>query len=165
MIKAPKIPQRGTLEHLHCRIFLHPDGFHYCIVGLSRFFSGVISIPRKVCVLHRDSLVRHTFMEQINIIMYTLDEIKLILAKAKPELQKKYPLSELGVFGSYARGDADENSDIDVLVDFDGRIAGMKYITLVHEIAALFKIKVDVVSKGGIKPKYYKFVSEDLIYV
>jgi uncharacterized protein len=97
--------------------------------------------------------------------MYTLDEIKSILAKAKPELQKKYPLSELGIFGSYARGDADESSDIDVLVDFNDRIAGMKYITMAHEIAALFKTKVDVVSKGGIKPKYFKFVSEDLIYV
>lgn len=97
--------------------------------------------------------------------MYTLDEIKSILAKAKPELQKKYPLSELGIFGSYARGEADENSDIDVLVDFNDRIGGMKYITLAHEIAALFKARVDVVSKGGIKPKYFKFVSEDLIYV
>ena len=37
--------------------------------------------------------------------MYTLDEIKYILAKAKPELQKKYPISELGIFGSYARGE------------------------------------------------------------
>lgn len=97
--------------------------------------------------------------------MYTLDEIKFILAKAKPELQKKYPLSKLGIFGSYARGDFNEKSDIDMLVDFDDRIAGMKYITLAHEIASLFKIKVDVVSMGGIKPKYFKYVSEDLIYV
>ena len=96
--------------------------------------------------------------------MYTLDEIKSILAKAKPELQKKYPLSELAVFGSYARGDADEHSDIDVLVDFNG-VIGMKYFDLIDDISVLFKTKVDVVSKGGIKPKYFKFVSEDLIYV
>ena len=97
--------------------------------------------------------------------MYTLNEIKSILAKAKPALQQKYPLSKLGVFGSYARGDATEKSDIDVLVNFNGTIAGIKYISLAQEIAALFNIKVDVVSKGGIKPKYFKFVAEDLIYV
>lgn len=97
--------------------------------------------------------------------MYTLEQIKIILAKAKPDLQKKYPLSTLGIFGSYARGDASENSDIDVLVDFNSAIGGMKYISLAHEIADLFSIKVDVVSKDGIKPKYFKYVSEDLIYV
>ena len=66
--------------------------------------------------------------------MYTLDEIKYILAKAKPELQKKYPISELGIFGSYARGEADENSDIDVLVDFNG-VIGMKYFDLIDDIS------------------------------
>ena len=96
--------------------------------------------------------------------MYTLDEIKSILAKAKPELQKKYPLSELGIFGSYARGDADENSDIDVLVDFDG-VMGMKYFDLIDDISILFKTKVDVVSKRGIKPNYFVFVKGDLQYV
>jgi predicted nucleotidyltransferase len=96
--------------------------------------------------------------------MYTLDEIKSILAKAKPELQKKYPLSELAVFGSYARGDADEHSDIDVLVDFNG-VIGMKYFDLIDDISVLFKTKVDVVSRRGIKPNYLPFVKEDLQYV
>lgn len=97
-------------------------------------------------------------------IMYTLQQIKEILAKAKPELQKKYPLSELGIFGSYARGDATEESDIDVLVDFNDRI-GIKFLSLVFEIEELFHKKVDVVSRGGIKPNYFKYVEEDLIYV
>jgi predicted nucleotidyltransferase len=88
--------------------------------------------------------------------MYTLDEIKSILAKAKPELQKKYPLSELGIFGSYARGD--------VLVDFNG-VIGMKYFDLIDDIALLFNTKVDVVSKRGIKPTYLPFVKDDLQYV
>ncbi len=96
--------------------------------------------------------------------MYTLHQIKEILAEAKPTLQKKYPLSELGIFGSYARGDAHEKSDIDVLVDFNGRI-GMKFFSLAFEIEDLFNTKVDVVSRGGIKPKYFKYVEEDLIYV
>ena len=96
--------------------------------------------------------------------MYTLDEIKSILAKAKPALQKKYPLSELGIFGSYARGDADENSDIDVLVNFNA-VIGMQYFDLIDDISLLFNTKVDVVSKRGIKPNYFRFVNDDLQYV
>jgi len=96
--------------------------------------------------------------------MYTLDEIKSILTEAKPELQKKYPLSELGIFGSYARGDANESSDIDVLVDFNG-VIGMQYFDLIDDISLLFNAKVDVVSKRGIKPNYFRFVNDDLQYV
>ena len=96
--------------------------------------------------------------------MYTLDEIKSILATAKPELQKKYPLSELGIFGSYARWDANENSDIDVLVDFND-VIGMRYFDLIDDISLLFNTKVDVVSKRGIKPNYFRFVNDDLQYV
>jgi len=96
--------------------------------------------------------------------MYTLDEIKSILTEAKPELQKKYPLSELGIFGSYARGDANESSDIDVLVDFNG-VIGMQYFDLIDDISLLFNAKVDVVSKRGIKTNYFRFVNDDLQYV
>ena len=96
--------------------------------------------------------------------MYTLQQIVDILAKAKPELQKKYPLSELAIFGSYARGDATEESDIDVLVDFNDKI-GIEFISLAFDIEDLFKAKVDVVSKGGIKPAYFEYVAQDLIYV
>lgn len=96
--------------------------------------------------------------------MYTLQQIKEILIKAKPELQKKYPLSQLGIFGSYVRGDATLESDIDVLVDFNDKI-GIEFISLVFDIEDLFNTKVDVVSKGGIKPTYFEFVAQDLIYV
>ncbi|MEI9909318.1 MAG: nucleotidyltransferase family protein [Bacteroidota bacterium] len=84
--------------------------------------------------------------------MYTLDQILKILREKKPDLQKRYPISELGVFGSYARGDNNENSDIDILVDFNGRI-GIKFISLAHELEDTFRMKIDLVSRGGIKPQ------------
>ena len=48
--------------------------------------------------------------------MFTLQNIMQILRKHKPELEKKYPISGLGVFGSYARGEATAESDIDIAV-------------------------------------------------
>ena len=96
--------------------------------------------------------------------MYTLDQILKTLKEKKPDLQKRYPISELGVFGSYARGDYNEKSDIDILVDFNGRI-GIEFISLAHELEDLFRQKIDLVSRGGIKPRYLPYVEKNLIHV
>lgn len=97
--------------------------------------------------------------------MYTTNQILAILREKKEYLQKKYPISELGIFGSYARGDFNEKSDIDILVDFDKRIDGFEYIRLAHELEDTFKQKVDVVSRRGIKPRYLPYVEKSLIHV
>lgn len=97
--------------------------------------------------------------------MYTTDQILTILKEKKSLLQKRYCLSELGVFGSYARGDFNEKSDIDILVDFNGRIDGFDYIRLAHELEDAFSQKVDVVSRKGIKPQYLPYVEKSLIHV
>ncbi|GGC18753.1 hypothetical protein GCM10011386_08260 [Parapedobacter defluvii] len=54
--------------------------------------------------------------------VYTKEYIINRLKKLKPSLQKRYPISELGLFGSVARGEHSETSDIDVLVDFSDSI-------------------------------------------
>jgi predicted nucleotidyltransferase len=97
--------------------------------------------------------------------MYSTARILEILKDRKPDLQKRYPISELGLFGSYARGDFNEQSDIDILVDFNGRIDGFDYIRLAHELEDAFNFKIDMVSRKGIKPKYLPFVEKNLIHV
>jgi len=96
--------------------------------------------------------------------MYTLEQILQILKEKKPDLQKRYPISELGVFGSYARGDNNENSDIDILVDFNDRV-GIRFISLAHDLEDTFKAKIDLVSRRGIKPGYLPYVEKNLIHV
>lgn len=83
--------------------------------------------------------------------MYNTQQIVNILKSQKKELEKKYPISELALFGSYARGDNHEYSDIDILVDFNGRI-GIEFISLAHELEDIFNTKIDLVSRKGIKP-------------
>jgi predicted nucleotidyltransferase len=97
--------------------------------------------------------------------MYTTEQILKILQDKKPHLQKKYPISELGIFGSYARGDFNEKSDIDILVDFNKRIDGFDYICLAHELEDAFSHKIDIVSRKGIKPQYLPYVEKSLIHV
>ncbi|HWZ02421.1 MAG TPA: nucleotidyltransferase family protein [Mucilaginibacter sp.] len=96
--------------------------------------------------------------------MYNKDQIINILKDQKKELEKKHPISELALFGSYARGDNHDKSDIDILVDFNGRI-GIEFITLAQELEDIFHTKVDLVSRRGIKPRYLPFVEKNLIHV
>ncbi|MGK9127382.1 nucleotidyltransferase family protein [Olivibacter sp. SA151] len=97
--------------------------------------------------------------------MYEKAQILKILKAKKQELVRKYHVSELGLFGSYARGDYSVESDIDILVDFDKRIDGFEYIRLAHELEDLFHQKVDLVSRKGIKPLYLPYVENSLVHV
>ncbi len=96
--------------------------------------------------------------------MYTLPQILATLRRHKPELQKKYPIAGLAVFGSYARGEATDKSDLDIAVDISGPM-GLNFIAMADEINSLFTINVDVVPKRSIKPEYLMYVEKDILYV
>lgn len=86
-----------------------------------------------------------------------------MLRQHKPELQRKYPIGKLGVFGSYARGEATEKSDIDIAVEITGPM-GLDFVTMADEIEELFGIKTDVVPLRAIKPQYMVYVQKDIVY-
>lgn len=91
--------------------------------------------------------------------------ILAILKRAKPSLEKKYGVKDMALFGSYSRDTAiPGKSDIDVMVDFSQPI-GLAFVDLADELEELLKMKVDLVSRKGIKPKYFSVIEPDLIYV
>ncbi len=86
------------------------------------------------------------------------------LRKLKPVLQQNYGLSEIALFGSYSRDEQTQESDIDIMVDFSSPI-GIEYFNLVYTLNDAFKNwKVQVVSKKGIKQKYFDRLKQDLLY-
>ena len=95
--------------------------------------------------------------------MLTLQNILLTLRNHLPELQKKYPIGRLGVFGSYARGEATENSDIDIAVELKGPM-GLNFVAMAEEIEDLLGKKTDVVPLRSIRPTYLEFVQKDIVY-
>lgn len=97
-------------------------------------------------------------------VMTTLSDIKETLKSHKDRLSSKYGLSNIAIFGSYGRGQQTADSDIDILVDFKQPI-GIEFIDLAEELERLLKIKVDLVSKNGVKPDYFKQIETDLNYV
>ena len=82
----------------------------------------------------------------------------------KPELERKYPITSIGVFGSYARGEANHESDIDIAVDING-IMGLSFVAMADEIEAILGIKTDVIPLRSIKPEYLPGIEKDIIYV
>lgn len=86
------------------------------------------------------------------------------LSKLKVRLKERYPISSMALFGSYARNEQTDTSDIDIMVEFDGKI-GIRFIDLANEIEKALGLKVDLVSKKGIKEQYLNTILSDLIYV
>jgi len=70
----------------------------------------------------------------------------------------------LAIFGSYSREESTDDSDLDILVEFNGKI-GIRFIDLADEIEEIVGLKVDLVSRNGIKVGYLKAINPDLIYV
>ena len=96
--------------------------------------------------------------------MKSLPEILNILKANKTDLQARYPIRALGVFGSVSRNEQHEGSDVDVLVDVAPEI-GLGFIDLAEELERLLAEKVDLVSTRAIRPQYSSIIHRDLIYV
>lgn len=96
--------------------------------------------------------------------MRTLEEIKSTLDRHKQQLFAEYPIKSLAIFGSYARNEQMDGSDIDIMVEFKDQI-GIRFIDLADDIERLLGYNVDLVSKNGIKDRYYQAIKADLIYV
>ena len=96
--------------------------------------------------------------------MKPLKEIKYVLRDHRDELFSVYPIQSLAIFGSYARNEQDENSDLDIIVEFNGKI-GIRFVDLAEDLENIIGVKVDLVSRKGIKEKYYQSILPDLVYV
>jgi predicted nucleotidyltransferase len=97
--------------------------------------------------------------------MKTLNEIKQVLSVQKQSLCTKYQITELGVFGSYARGEQTEVSDVDILVDYEIAPTLIMLVELRDYLSQLFDLKVDVVTKNGLKSRIRERVLAEVVYI
>ena len=96
--------------------------------------------------------------------MEQLSEIKQVLQQLKPELSKRFHVQSLGLFGSVVRDDFSPTSDIDIIVDFNQPV-GIEFIDLADYIEQRLQKKVDLVSRRGVKDKYFKAIEREIVYV
>lgn len=93
-----------------------------------------------------------------------LAEIQHLLKQLKPELSRRFHVQTLGLFGSVVRADFSSSSDIDIIVDF-ARPIGIEFVDLGEYMEQQLKKKVDLVSRQGLKEKYFKAIEQEIVYV
>ena len=97
--------------------------------------------------------------------MKTLNEIRQVLSLQKQSICEIYRITEIGIFGSYTRGDETETSDIDILVDYQTAPTLIMLVELRDYLSQLFGIKVDIVTKNGLKPRIRERVLAEVVYI
>jgi predicted nucleotidyltransferase len=99
--------------------------------------------------------------------MKTLDEIKKTLSAHRNELKRKYKIKEIGVFGSYVRGEQKRKSDVDILVEFEGSstLSLLDFVGLENHLSDILGVKVDLVEKTALKPRIGKRILEEVVVV
>jgi len=88
-----------------------------------------------------------------------------ILARSKAELTERYGVNSLALFGSTARGTAGKDSDIDVLVGFDGPATSERYFGVQFYLEDLLGKPVDLITERALRPELKPFIERDRINV
>jgi predicted nucleotidyltransferase len=93
------------------------------------------------------------------------DEILEILEDVKAEAMRRYKGDIKGVFGSYARGDEQEDSDVDVLVDFGENASLFDLVGLELFLEEKLHHKVDVVPQSSLREEIKPYVLKEIVYL
>lgn len=96
--------------------------------------------------------------------METKSEVIMKLKEIKPLLFNEYSVKSIGLFGSYADETNTEDSDIDILVEFEKPI-GWKFFTLELYLERILGRKVDLVTKNGLKDQIKNQILNQMEFV
>ena len=88
-----------------------------------------------------------------------------LLAQSKPELQDRFGVTRLALFGSTARDGAKSGSDIDILVAFDGPATSKRYFGVQFYLEDLFGYPVDLITEKALRSELRPFIEQERINV
>ena len=96
--------------------------------------------------------------------MTDLAKIRQILQTQKPYLYQKYGVTEIGVFGSYVRGEQNVDSDLDILISLTDppRISLLGLVDLQHYLSDLLGLNVDVALKDNLKKRIGRRILQEV---
>ena len=95
----------------------------------------------------------------------TLDELKVALQLLKPVLKERFKVETLDIFGSYARGEQSEESDVDILVTYSQMVSFFTVYDLKMYLQRKLRVKVDIISKKFLNPYLKNHVLQEAIPV
>jgi len=100
-------------------------------------------------------------------VMKEINEIKNEIAGVQDKLNRDFDVTEIGLFGSYVRGEARNDSDLDILISLkpEHTVGLIKFNSLKEFLSDLLHIKVDLVLKDSLKPALKKYILNEVIYL
>lgn len=93
------------------------------------------------------------------------DEVLKLLTQHKPELVKRFGITDLALFGSTVRNEARPDSDIDVLVSFDGPATSKRYFGVQFYLEDLLGSPIDLVTDKALRPQLRPYIEASAIHV
>ena len=97
--------------------------------------------------------------------MKDLEKIRKKLTAHKAELTSRFGISSLGIFGSYARGEQKENSDIDILARYEKMPGYFDYIRAENYLSELLGIKVELTIDEDLNPVISRNIANEVVFV
>ena len=97
--------------------------------------------------------------------MKNIKDIEIIIQQHKKELEEKFGLKKIGIFGSYVRGDQVQDSDIDILVEIERPMGFITFIKLENYLSQILDSKVEIVTKKALKPYIGRRILQEVQYV
>lgn len=97
--------------------------------------------------------------------MGILAKIRKILTEHKKELEERFKVKEIGIFGSYVRDEQKKRSDVDILVEFKEPVGLFEFLDLEEYLQRLIGRRVDLVSKKALKPRIGEYILKEVVYI
>ncbi len=95
--------------------------------------------------------------------MKKYSDLAELLHQHLPELQKRFGVKSMGIFGSYVRGEQRTDSDLDILVDYNKLPSLFEFIHLEDYLSQLVGVEVDLVMEDGLKPRIGERILQEVI--
>jgi hypothetical protein len=95
----------------------------------------------------------------------TRDQILDFLRQHKPEMHERFGVTMIGLFGSYARGDAHEGSDVDIAVELEGDRLFRKFFALEFFLKSNLNMEIDLGIASALKPIARERIAKEIQYV
>lgn len=92
-------------------------------------------------------------------------EVLALLRAHKPRIMSQFGVTELAMFGSFARGEATETSDLDILARFEGPATSRQYFGVQFYIEDLVGCDVDLVTSKALRAELRPYIEQEAVYV
>lgn len=87
------------------------------------------------------------------------------MSEHKKELRERFKVKEIGIFGSYIRGEQRKRSDIDVLIEFEEPISLLRLVGAKNYLKRIIGTKVDVIPKKDVRPELKEIIFKEVVYL